>query len=60
MFAAFETLHKNHKLAYLDGFLCGLAVYHYTAKAVKQHLEYKERVALAKSDDTVHIITTLP
>jgi len=63
MFDKFELLHRNHKLAYLDGFLCGIATYHIVTKLAQNYSEFKaqQRAAFAEdNDNVVHIITDLP
>lgn len=41
----FETIHKNHKLAYLDGLLCGVAI---TAIGMQIYKDLKESRALER------------
>lgn len=39
---SFENLHRNHKLAYLDGLLCGLVIAYYGSKIYQQIQEDRE------------------
>ena len=41
----FENLHPNHKMAYLDGLLCGALI---AAIGVKLYQDYREEKALKK------------
>jgi hypothetical protein len=38
----FETLHKNHKMAFLDGFLCGVGTAYIAYTLYKDYREMKD------------------
>lgn len=42
----FEKLHKNHKLAFLDGMLCGIAVAVMARQFYNDYREMRENKAL--------------
>jgi hypothetical protein len=48
----FENIHKNHKLAYLDGLLCGVALTIIVNGFVKDYREMKLARRLMDETDT--------
>lgn len=47
----FENLHRNHKLAYLDGLLSGLVVAYLASACWKDYQESKAMLKLAAETD---------
>lgn len=49
---SFENLHANHKMAFLDGFLCGITVVAIGAVFYKDYLENKAtREAIVEAEE---------
>ena len=58
MLEAFENLHPNHKLAYLDGLLCGLGAAYLGYKTYNKILDHLA-TRMDETESNVYNITTL-